>query len=183
MLNTNSRFQWQDIGDIKTGRPNLGQFVDVAIYRLFQNTMRDVLNRKIGAANTNEIFNDAGKLAGSEFCKNVLNPDLKFYEFIAVLQKKLKDFNIGILRIEKADLENNGLTLTVAEGLACSGLSVSRESMCKFDEGFIEGILNTYTNQTFAVKEIDCWALGGKARKFLATLTEASPYVTEIDRH
>ena len=33
-------FSWEDLGDIAAGRPNLGQSVPVAMYRLLQFTRR-----------------------------------------------------------------------------------------------------------------------------------------------
>ena len=39
----NSMFEWNMIGDIHEGRPNLGNTMDVAVYRLMQFTLRDVI--------------------------------------------------------------------------------------------------------------------------------------------
>lgn len=36
-------FNWQQLGDIQEGRPNLGNMTSVAAYRLMQYTMRAVL--------------------------------------------------------------------------------------------------------------------------------------------
>jgi len=38
-----SAFDWTMIGQIDVGRPNLGFKTDVAVYRLMQFTLRDVL--------------------------------------------------------------------------------------------------------------------------------------------
>ncbi|MBF0230926.1 MAG: 4-vinyl reductase, partial [Desulfamplus sp.] len=38
-----SMFDWSMIGDIAEGRPNLGGTMDVAVYRLMQFTLRDVI--------------------------------------------------------------------------------------------------------------------------------------------
>lgn len=164
------QFQWKDIGDIKKGRPNLGETTMVAVYRLMQYTLRDVLIKEFNVDKAGELFVKAGKLAGSEFCKNVLNTKLNFNEFIADLQQKLKTLNIGILRIEKADIEKMEFILTVEEDLDCSGLPVSSETVCDYDEGFIAGILNAYTGNKFDVKEIDCWTSGGTVCRFQAKL-------------
>ncbi len=164
------QFQWKDIGDIKKGRPNLGETTMVAVYRLMQYTLRDVLIKEFNVDKAGELFVKAGKLAGSEFCKNVLNTKLNFNEFIADLQQKLKTLNIGILRIEKADIEKMEFILTVEEDLDCSGLPVSGETVCDYDEGFIAGILNIYTGKKFDVKEIDCWTSGGTVCRFHAKL-------------
>jgi len=166
------RFKWQDLGDIEEGRPNLGPNTGVAVYRLMQYTLRDVLIVRYGVQRADEILKEAGKLAGSEFCKNVLNTTLGPDEFLAELQNKLKSFNIGILRIEAADLDKMKFILTVSEDLDCSGLPVVGETVCDYDEGFIAGILHAYSGKEFDVTEIDCWASGGRICRFAVNLKE-----------
>ncbi len=161
-------FKWEDVGDIGKGRPNLGSLTEVAIYRLMQFTLRDVLITRFNVNRANQLFAEAGWLAGSEFCKNVLNTDLAFHEFIADLQEKLKTLRIGVLRVEKFDPERLALVVTVSEDLDCSGLPPCGETVCNYDEGFIAGILDTYTGKSFHVREIDCWASGGRTCRFLA---------------
>lgn len=167
---TKYRFQWKDLGDIGVGRPNMGPVTDVGVYRLMQYTLRDVLSRKYGADATDELLVEAGKLAGREFCRNLLDTDLDFGPFIAELQAKLKELCIGVLRVEKADTQRMEFTLTISEDLDCSGLPVIGEVVCAYDEGFIAGILDTYTGMTFDVKEIDCWATGDRTCRFTAKL-------------
>lgn len=163
-------FKWEDLGDIAEGRPNLGPTTLLTVYRLLQFTLRDVLIKEYDVATASSIFQKAGHLAGSEFCKNVLNTELDFNDFVANLQEKLKTLNIGVLRIEKADLEKMNFVLTVAEDLDCSGLPESDEMVCDYDEGFIAGILDTYTGKRFEVKEVDCWASGGRVCRFNVSL-------------
>jgi predicted hydrocarbon binding protein len=168
------KFAWQAIGDVKKGRPNLGMRVPVLAYRLLQYTMRDVLITELGADAASAIFVKAGWHAGMHFCKNLLNRDLDFNEFIAQLQHVLKKQAIGILRIEKADLENMRFTLTIAEDLDCSGLPFTNEVVCQYDEGFIAGILEAYTGKPFLAKEIDCWASGDRVCRFDVRMGQAN---------
>jgi uncharacterized protein len=163
-------FRWSDLGNIDEGRPNLGPTTLVAVYRLMQYTMRSVLIAEFDPETAGKILSKAGKLAGSEFCKNVLNTQLEFNEFVSDLQEKLKSMKIGILRVEKADLEKMKFTLTVDEDLDCSGLPFTAETVCDYDEGFIEGVLNSYTGKEFDVKEIDCWASGERTCRFSVKL-------------
>ena len=165
-----NRFSWDDLGDPESGRPNLGLSVSVPVYRLLQYTLRDVLIARYSVKTANKIFIEAGRLAGKELCKNLLNLKLGFDEFIAQLQQVLKELKIGILRIEKMDLDKMEIILTVAEDLDCSGLPVSDETVCEYDEGFIAGILEVYTGKRFYVKEIDCWASGDRVCRFKAEL-------------
>ncbi|MFC2111605.1 4-vinyl reductase, partial [Bacteroidota bacterium] len=115
-------FKWKDIGDIELGRPNLGKTTYVGVYRLMQYTMRAVLENRYGNDETKKILIDAGRLAGVEFCKNVLDINLNLDEFISQLHSKLLDLKIGILRVEKSDVDNMSFIVTVSEDLDCSGL-------------------------------------------------------------
>lgn len=165
-------FSWDDLGDVALGRPNLGPMTSVVCYRLLEFTFKDVLTRELGREKAKEIFIAAGRLAGEQFCKNVLHTDLSFEAFIAELKEKLVELKIGVLRIEQADLETGTMTLTVSEDLDCSGLPLYGETVCDYDEGFLAGILFAYTGKEFAVKEIDCWAMGDRTCRFGITAKE-----------
>ncbi len=161
-----SSFSWADLGDVDLGRPNLGLLTDVRIYRLMQFTLRDVLIKQYGVQESNKIIAEAGYLAGIHFCRNLLNKKLDFNRFIENLRKVLLDLKIGILRVEKADLENKHIFLTVSEDLDCSGLPVTGETVCDYDEGFLMGILKEYMGIDLSVKEIDCWSSGDRVCRF-----------------
>ncbi|MEI7981817.1 MAG: V4R domain-containing protein [Bacteroidota bacterium] len=164
--NTKYNFAWKDLGDIDLGRPGLGPTTYVVVYRLMQYTMRDVLEKHWGPEKTNEFFVEAGFKAGMEFCKNLVDCSLDFNGFIANLAETLEKFGIGVLRVEKADMEKLSLILTVSEDLDCSGLPYSGVAFCDYDEGFIAGIMNAYTGGNFTVKEIDCWGTGDRTCRF-----------------
>jgi uncharacterized protein len=161
-----SLFKWSDLGDINLGRPNLGFMTDIRVYRLMQYTLRDVLIRKYGVEETNNIIMEAGYNAGVHFCRNLIDIKLPFDEFIAALQKLLRDLNVGIVRLEKVDAEKRHFFISVAEDLDCSGLSVSDETVCNYDEGFFAGIMHEYTGKKYDVKEIDCWSTGDRVCRF-----------------
>ena len=163
-----SKFTWENLGDINVGRGNLGLDMPVAIYRLLQYTMKDILSREYGDETTADILRAAGHLAGTHFADNVLDLSGDFDHFIANLQKNLVEMKIGILRIEKSDLDSMNFTLTVSEDLDCSGLPVTDETVCDYDEGFIAGIMERYTGKPFDVKEVDCWASGDRTCRFEA---------------
>lgn len=161
-----SMFEWSMIGDIATGRPNLGSTMDVAVYRLMQFTLRDVLIQEFDPATADHIYFKAGELAGCQVYRNLITQKTDFAAFIQELQELLVTLKIGILRIERADLEKWTFTLTVAEDLDCSGLPVCEETICTYDEGFISGLLHEFTGKTFQVKEVDCWCSGDRVCRF-----------------
>lgn len=164
-------FNWEMIGDIDVGRPNLGNTMDVAVYRLMQFTLRDVIIQKFDTKTADRIF-EAGEVAGRELCKNLINKENDFNEFVAQVQELLLNLKIGILRIEASDLENMNFTLTVAEDLDCSGLPVCDETICTYDEGFLSGLLGEYSGKKFDVKEVDCWCSGDRVCRFDVKLRE-----------
>ena len=162
-------FKWDSLGDIKYGRGDLGEEMPVIVYRLMQFTLIDALSNELGLAKANEFFRSAGYLAGKEFATNVLNLTLDFDSFISHLQESLKMLKIGILRMELFNPENGQIVLTVAEDLDCSGLPITNESVCVYDEGFISGILEKYTGKKYDVRETDCWATGDRVCRFRGT--------------
>ncbi len=166
--NTPSTFLWENLGNIEEGRKTLGPDMPVLVYRLFQYTLKDVLARKHGEEAAADLYREAGQLAGTELAKNVLDLSGEFDFFTAHLTNVLKELKIGLLRIERADPDNLSFTLTVSEDLDCSGLPVTGETVCEYDEGFIAGILETYAGRPFRVREIDCWATGDRTCRFTA---------------
>ncbi|MEG0565834.1 MAG: V4R domain-containing protein [Hungatella sp.] len=163
-----NKFLWEKIGDVKSGRKNLGEGMPVFVYRLLQYTIKDELSKRYGNAATIDIFRSAGELAGKEFANHMLDITLPFDEFIAQLQSVLETSKIGILRIEKFDLETGCAMLTIGEDLDCSGLPVTGETVCNYDEGFLAGVLKVYTKKNYVVTEIDCWATGSRVCRFEA---------------
>ena len=159
-------FSWDKLGDVRLGRGDLGEEMPVIVYRLMQFTLLDALSTDMGLNKANEYFRSAGYMAGTEFAKNVLNLKLDFDGFISHLQEALKLLKIGILRMEFFNPEDGSIILTVAEDLDCSGLPITNESVCVYDEGFISGILEAYTGTKYDVRETDCWATGDRVCRF-----------------
>ncbi|MDR2492660.1 MAG: 4-vinyl reductase [Coriobacteriales bacterium] len=165
-LATHNVFRWENLGDIREGRGDLGEDMPVLVYRLLQFTMLDVLSKEYGSERANDLFRAAGYLAGSEFTKAVLDLSVDFDTFVASLQKALEDYKVGVLRMEAFDHETGSLMLTIGQDLDCSGLPITDETVCNYDEGFIAGILNAYTGKDYDVREIDCWANGDRVCRF-----------------
>lgn len=172
------QFDWSMLGDIDLGRPNLGRSMDVGVYRLMQFTLRDVLIRNLDVGTADVLYYQAGELAGREFCRALITRGNPFNTFIREVQDLLLELRIGILRVEKADLDTMAFTMTVAEDLDCSGLPVCNETICTYDEGFIAGLLSDYMGIRFQAKEMDCWCSGARVCRFTVT-----PVSREGDAH
>ena len=59
IFNKNSsskKYQWKNLGNISIGRPDLGDTVPVAIYRQLEFSLIEVLTRRYGSKEANDIF-------------------------------------------------------------------------------------------------------------------------------
>lgn len=167
-----NKFTWDSIGDVVEGRRNLGEDMPVFVYRLFQFTIKDVLTKRYGTEAVIEIFRQSGELAGREFAAHMLDLTLPLNDFVVQLQTILEKAKIGILRIEQYDADSGRLLLTVGEDLDCSGLPITGQTVCNYDEGFLAGVLGQYTGRNYIVTEIDCWATGARVCRFEALVSE-----------
>jgi predicted hydrocarbon binding protein len=160
-------FSWDFIGDVDEGRPNLGNTTRIEVYRLFQYTLRDVLEERYGTETADRILYDAGFKAGINFCTHLIGKVDELGAFVENVKQALLDLNVGILRVESADVDKLVFNLTVAEDLDCSGLPDMGHAVCTYDEGFIAGIFYAHSGQLLEVKETDCWCTGDRTCRFL----------------
>lgn len=153
-------------------RPSLGMKTDLEMYRLFQFSIRDVLEQRYGTETTDEVFREAGRMAGqcffNRYCKDAKNVN----ELANILQEKFRELSVGILRFEKVDVDNLEFQLTVDEDLDCSGLPDTNEQVCVYDEGLIQGLLESFAKTPFHVRETDCWCSGERTCRFQANLNK-----------
>ena len=157
----------------ENSRGNLGAELPVIVYRMLEYSLKEELIRRYGKEEQVEIFRSAGRMAGEYFARNMLNMDQPLDAFVNELQKKMRDMKIGVLRIEDVNEVSGKIILTVAEDADCSGLPVLGETVCNYDEGFISGILSTYSGKPYTAIEVDCWATGDRVCRFHATVEEA----------
>ena len=163
------KFSWDFIGDVEAGRPNLGNTTRIEVYRLFQYTLRDVLEEEFGSEKADRLLYKAGFLAGENFCQKFVLPQPDINSFVAKVQQTLADLKVGIMRVEGGTSDGSMLTISVSEDLDCSGLPDMDHVVCTYDEGFISGVFYAYTGKKFNVKEIDCWCTGDRTCRFEVT--------------
>ncbi len=149
-------------------RGNLGAELPVMVYRMLEYSLKDELIRRYGKETQIDIFRSAGRTAGNYFAQKFLDLNLPLDQFVGALQAKMQELKIGVLRIESVDEASGRIMLTVAEDADCSGLPVLGETVCNYDEGFIAGVLSTYSGKEYTAIEIDCWATGDRVCRFRA---------------
>lgn len=159
-------FDWKYVGDTELGRPNLGKMARIEVYRLFEYTLRDVLERDYGTAEADRLLREAGFLAGMEFAKRFIGSCPDFSVFVVRAQEQLEAMRVGILHMEKADLERLEFTLTVSEDLDCSGLPDLGHVVCAYDEGFVAALFSFFAGRRCTAREVDCWSTGDRTCRF-----------------
>ena len=147
---------------------HLENYARLETYRLFQFTVRDVVEQYHGTTLTETVFRDAGRRAGVTFFNRFCLQACNLGVLVQILADRFSAMKIGILRVEESDEEKLHFTVTVAEDLDCSGLPDTREMSCVYDEGLLQGVLESYYQKPFLVREVDCWSNGGRICRFHA---------------
>lgn len=153
------------IGKLQKGRINMGDTIPVGIYRLFESCMREALDKQIGPDACIEAFREAGRIAGAKFYKEYLYEASSTVELLTLMKSLFVELKMGIVRVESIR-EDEKIILTISEDLDCSGLPIIGETVCHYDEGFLEGILKSYSHKDYEAIEIDCWAKGDRVCRF-----------------
>jgi predicted hydrocarbon binding protein len=164
------QFCWDEtIGaDMQVARPHLGPSTRVETYRLFQFSLRDILEQHYGTEMADTLFREAGVLAGKSFFEKFLSGATDLPSLAGKIQKSFNDLGIGIFRVESSSSDGEHFVFTVDEDLDCSGLPDTADVICVYDEGFIKGVLESFSGKGFDVREIDCWCTGSRTCRFEA---------------
>ena len=167
------QFDWDNTvgADMKLARPSLGPSTRVEVYRLFQFTLRDVLEQRYGSEAADDLFRKAGIMAGKAFFDKFLSDAKDVSNLVTKIRESFNVLGIGIFRVENAAEDNSHFIFTVEEDLDCSGLPDTSDVVCVYDEGFIRGVLESFSGKGFDVKEIDCWCTGARTCRFEAKRT------------
>lgn len=166
-------FSWALLGDLKVGRPNLGPHTRVEVYRLMQFCLRDVLEKQFGTQKADEVFYEAGYLAGKNLYAHEFKGITTLEGFVSKAQTLLKELEIGVLRVEEAAETGARFIITVSEDLDCSGLPELSYEVCVYDEGFVAALFDGFTGKKYSAKEIDCWCTGDRTCRFEVLLKAA----------
>ena len=151
-------FNWDIIGNLQEGRPNLGDQVHLILYRLMQFTFREVAIKKFGGDETSKIFLEAGNIAGRFFfehflvkCKDLPTEDfLKEFHCITC-----KENGLRFLRIDSLDVDAKTFSLSIAAGMDTEKFDSIKVADCNYDIGFITGVLFKYTGKDFTVQTVN----------------------------
>lgn len=154
------------VGDVQVGRGDLGDSMPVAVYRLFQTSMREALEQRYGNGEMVESLRTCGWIAGRSFAYKYLDLTASIQPFFEELCQIFLSLKIGQLEVENFTESGTQMILVVRNDLDCSGMENSNTTFCQYDEGFIAGILYEYTHKVYSVIETDCWGTGADVCRF-----------------
>ena len=166
-------FDWQSIGDIREGRPTLGDNTSVTAYRLALFSLKHALVEKLGEEEARAVFYAAGQSAGRELYAVRLGGIQSVSALVQAVADLFNEFKLGIFRIEEADPKEGRFEFSILEDLDCSGTPDVGSTQCPFDEGVISGVLSAYLGKEVEVRETECWGAGGKTCRFEAVVAHA----------
>jgi predicted hydrocarbon binding protein len=168
--NRKYQFSWDETVGMDPGasRPCLGPLARVEVYRLLQYSLRDVLEQHWGAGTAETLLREAGALAGRAFCERFLTGAGELPELFSRIQRSFAELGIGIFRVETVRTGEDYFVFTLEEDVNCSGLPDRPGVICVYNEGFIQGILESSRGRGFEVREIDFWHTGARTCRFEA---------------
>lgn len=146
----------------------LNPFTHVVMYRLFQQTLRFVMEKEMGVSKVDRLFRKAGWQAGFHFFKRFCGSPATVQELFRIVEERFREMGIGIFRVEFCDVEELFFSLTVSEDLDCSGYPDTGKAICMYSEGLLQGLLEAFTGCPFKVHEVECWGTGAQMCRFNA---------------
>lgn len=158
-------FEMKAIGDI-SARKELGSITSVEMFRIVRTCLVDTIGITTGKEMANLAIYGSGKVAGHEIYQNFLKDAKDLDELVAKTTQLLKTLKIGLMRIDKADMEKGEFLITVDECVSCAGTPDIGEPICHFEGGVIAGILEDFTGKEVEAKEIKCWSMGHQTCQF-----------------
>jgi uncharacterized protein len=86
------------------------------------------------------------------------NKDLEAY--VNLVHQACRGLSIGIVVVEKVDLDNGALTLRVDECVSCAGVHGAHHPICNFETGLVGGIIRAFVGVPVRAVETRCNAVG-----------------------
>jgi len=111
-------------------------------------------------------FRQAGFLAGIEYARASLDLTVNFMTFVINMQKALLNMKVRCQRIEAFIPGTGGIVFTIEHEPERTS-NITNENAYLYDEGFIAGILQTYTGDEYDVREVDRWTDGDRVCRFI----------------
>lgn len=123
------------------------------------------LNQHMGHRLALSIARESGLLAGEKYTYNYLDLQDSPNDFLERLRSIRGKTGLAGWKIEKYDTVTGDIAVTIQPPNGCPGRSKSVQSLqCGYMEGFILGILESYTNCKYSVKA-ECGNCGNKGTR------------------
>lgn len=171
---------WDDLGNTKAGRPNLGPHTTVHFYRLLLLSMKRALEEELGPEPVDRMLKHAGEVAGQLVYHQFLAQARDLYSLVRDLSHFFKVNRVAILRMEQANEQEMRFVFTVRESLSGSRAPSTDPARCSFDEGFLSGILSSFYGRRVEVNEVESWGKEQRVSRYEAC---SQPVLMQVSTH
>ena len=89
------------VGDLKKGRPTLGNLMRVSVYRLLVYSMKAVLTKELGKERADKLFYSAGMLAGQTIFRGILKEEKKDFNLFDEIKDLMEKCKIGLFEVKQ----------------------------------------------------------------------------------
>ena len=172
-MSSNPMLIWDYVAvDAHVVRPVLGNVVTMEAYRLLRYSLGDILAEELGSEKASALLRLAGDRAGTAFFKAFCSKADSLASLARILEEQFAKHGMGLLRIERMREDEQFFSLVVSEDIDCSGLPERGETVCVYSEGFIQGVIRSFTGKPCKVQETECWGTGARLCRFTVVLLE-----------
>jgi len=145
-------------------RASLGGMVPIRLFQLLRlvalgSNLEDLLGQGAPAL-VYQSGQSLGQILGKAVHQKTGN-DLDAY--VGEIGTVCRHLSIGILVPTRVKADKGGFSLRVDECVSCAGIHGVGAPICHFEAGMVGGILRTFANIPFKVRETKCNAVGDKA--------------------
>lgn len=81
-------------------------------------------------------------------------------DYVSLVQGAAKSLGIGLVVVEKVDLNSGELTLRVDECVSCAGIEGVSNPICNFEAGLVGGLIKAFVKGPVKAIETRCHACG-----------------------
>ena len=155
------------LGDIIAGkeevenRVSLGGKVPIRLFQALRLVgMGTSINEMVGDGANAMVYRsgqDLGMALGGALAPKA---DGNLDNYVDLVAGACKHLSIGVVHVEKVDLDNGELSIRVDECVSCAGISGVQKPICNFEAGLVGGIVRAFVKVPVKAVETRCNAVG-----------------------
>ncbi len=155
------------LGDIIAGkedvdnRTTLGGTVPIRLFQALRLVgMGTSINDMVGEGANAMVYRSGQDLGLALGAALLPGADGNLDNYVDLVAGACKHLTIGIVHVEKVDLDNGKITIRVDECVSCAGIGGMQKPICNFEAGLVGGIVRAFVKVPVKAVETRCNAVG-----------------------